>query len=57
VLCALVPDACGPLSSALKVLGLPRTAALTGSSTPGVTEVEPVDRTLSGLLPADQGAN
>ena len=50
VLCALVPDACGPLSSALKVLGLSRTGALTGSGATPTTEVEPIDRTLGGLV-------
>lgn len=50
VLCALAPNACGPLSSALKVLGLQRPAALT-AGTPGTTrEVEPIDRTLGGLV-------
>jgi virulence factor Mce-like protein len=50
VLCALVPDACGPLSSALKVLGLQRAGALTGPGASQVTEVEPIDRTLGGLV-------
>jgi ABC-type transporter Mla subunit MlaD len=52
VLCALVPDACGPLSSVVKLLGLQRTGALTGSSasTSRTTEVEPIDRTLGGLV-------
>lgn len=50
VLCALVPNACGPLSSALKVLGLPRAGAL-DAGTPGTTrEIEPIDRTLGGLV-------
>lgn len=49
VLCALVPDACGPLTSAVKLLGLQRTGALTG--TPGTTrEIEPIDLTLGGLV-------
>jgi len=50
VLCALVPDACGPLSSVLKVLGLQRTGALTDGATQRTTVVEPVDRTLGGLV-------
>ncbi|HEY0902674.1 MAG TPA: MCE family protein [Marmoricola sp.] len=48
VLCALVPDACGPLTSAADLLGLGRTGALAGSGTTQV--VEPIDRTLAGLL-------
>ncbi|MFL6107318.1 MAG: MCE family protein [Marmoricola sp.] len=50
VLCALLPDACGPLKTVLGVLGLGRTAALTQSSR--VTVVEPVDKTLGGLVVA-----
>lgn len=54
VLCALVPDACGPLTSAVKLLGLGRASALAaGDTTPrgtGTTVVEPVDRSLAGLL-------
>ncbi|MFL6106958.1 MAG: MCE family protein [Marmoricola sp.] len=49
VLCALVPDACGPLTSILGVLGLGRTGALTASTGP-TRVVEPVDRTLGGLV-------
>ena len=49
VLCALVPDACGPLTSMAKLLGMNRTGALTGgASTTRV--VEPVDTTLAGLV-------
>jgi len=50
VLCALVPDACGPLSSVVKLLGLQRAGALTDGSSSRTTVVEPVDRTLSGLV-------
>ena len=51
VLCALVPDACGPLSSMAQVLGLQRAGALAGD-TGTSTELDPIDRTLGGLLPA-----
>ena len=51
VLCALVPDACGPLSSALQVLGLNRVGALTDG---GTTVVDPVDPTLGGLVKEDR---
>lgn len=47
VLCSLLPDACGPLTSVLKVLGLGRPAP---GASERVTEVEPVDRTLAGLV-------
>jgi phospholipid/cholesterol/gamma-HCH transport system substrate-binding protein len=50
VLCALLPDACAPLTSVLGVLGLGRTAALAGDSVARSTVVEPVDPTLGGLL-------
>ena len=53
VLCAMVPDACGPLSSVVKLLDLQRAGALTDSGTSRTTAVEPVDRTLAGLLPAE----
>jgi virulence factor Mce-like protein len=53
VLCAMVPDACGPLTSVVKLLGLQRAGALTDTGTSRTTEVEPVDRTLAGLLPAE----
>ncbi|MGO4256166.1 MCE family protein [Marmoricola sp. RAF53] len=49
VLCGLLPDACGPLTSVLKVLGLGRPAP--GASAP-VRVVEPVDPTLAGLVVA-----
>lgn len=50
VLCALVPDACGPLKTLLGVLGLGRAPALT-QSTDGRTWAGPrPDPTLSGLL-------
>lgn len=56
VLCALVPDACGPLTSVVKLLGLGRAAALAAEDDPargtGTTVVEPVDRTLGGLVVA-----
>jgi hypothetical protein len=50
VLCALIPDLCNPLSTALKALGLARTGALNADRTTPTTVVEPVDRTLGGLL-------
>jgi phospholipid/cholesterol/gamma-HCH transport system substrate-binding protein len=54
VLCALVPDACGPLTSMVKLLGLDagraRTGALSGESASGTRSVEPVDPTLGGLV-------
>ncbi|MFL6023389.1 MAG: MCE family protein [Marmoricola sp.] len=48
VLCALLPDACGPLKTILGVLGVGRTAALTPGSR--VTVVEPIDKSLGGLV-------
>jgi phospholipid/cholesterol/gamma-HCH transport system substrate-binding protein len=50
VLCAMVPDACQPLSAITKLLGLGRTGALTGGTDQRTTVVEPVDRSLGGLL-------
>ena len=50
VLCALLPDLCSPLSTALKALGLARTGALNADGTMRTTEVEPIDRTLGGLV-------
>jgi virulence factor Mce-like protein len=50
VLCAILPDACGPLKTVLNILGLNRAPALTQSSK--VTVVEPVDKTLGGLVVA-----
>jgi virulence factor Mce-like protein len=50
VLCALVPDACGPLSSVLKLLGLQRAGALTEDANARTTVVEPLDRSLGGLV-------
>jgi virulence factor Mce-like protein len=50
VLCALVPDACGPLSSLVKVLGLQRAGALTESGGLRTSVVGPVDPTLGGLV-------
>jgi virulence factor Mce-like protein len=52
VLCALVPDACGPLSSLVKVLGLSRAGALAPDGSLRTTVVEPVDPTLGGLVEA-----
>lgn len=56
VLCALVPDACGPLTSVVKLLGLGRAGALAAEDAPargtGTTVVEPVDRSLGGLVVA-----
>lgn len=53
VLCALVPDACGPLSSAVKLLGLQRAGALTGGASSRTTVIEPIDLTLGGLVVAE----
>ena len=50
VLCALVPDACGPLASLVKVLGLQRAGALNTDGSLRTTVVEPVDPTLGGLV-------
>jgi phospholipid/cholesterol/gamma-HCH transport system substrate-binding protein len=50
VLCALVPSACGPLTTILGVLGLGRPAALGPNPGTTVTTVEPIDRTLGGLV-------
>ena len=50
MLCALVPDACGPLTSMLKVLGLQRAGALTDSGELRTTVVDHVDPTLGGLV-------
>ena len=50
VLCALVPDACGPLTSLVKVLGLSRAGALAPDGSLKTTVVEPVDPTLGGLV-------
>jgi virulence factor Mce-like protein len=50
VLCALVPDACGPLSSLVKTLGLQRAGALDSDGGLRTTTVEPVDPTLGGLV-------
>lgn len=52
VLCALVPDACGPLSSLVKVLGLSRAGALAPDGSLRTTVVEPIDPTLGGLVEA-----
>jgi virulence factor Mce-like protein len=52
VLCALLPDACGPLKTILGVLGLGRAPALTPSSR--VTVVEPIDKSLGGLVGVNQ---
>jgi phospholipid/cholesterol/gamma-HCH transport system substrate-binding protein len=50
VLCALLPDACGPLSTLLKAIGLGRTAPALDTHVAKVTEVEPIDKTLAGLV-------
>jgi virulence factor Mce-like protein len=50
VLCALLPDACGPLTSAVKLLGLQRAGALNADGSMRSTVVEPVDPTLGGLV-------
>lgn len=49
VLCALLPDACDPISSVLGILGLARPAPMPASGDP-VTVVDPIDRSLGGLL-------
>jgi len=49
VLCALLPDACGPLKTVLGVLGLGRAPALTSTDS-RTTVVEPIDKTLGGLV-------
>jgi len=54
VLCALVPDACGPLSSLVKVLGLQRAGALAGDGSLRTNVVEPIDPTLGGLVEASR---
>lgn len=56
VVCALLPDACGPLTTILDALGLTKGAS--GRAAPGldgssrVHVVEPVDPTLAGLMGA-----
>jgi virulence factor Mce-like protein len=50
VLCAMLPDACQPLTSLVKALGLSRTGALSDDPGSRTTVVEPVDRTLGGLI-------
>ena len=50
VLCALVPDACGPLTSVVKLLGLQRAGALNADGSLRSSVVEPVDPTLGGLV-------
>ena len=54
VLCALVPDACGPLTTLVKALGLSRAGALTADGGLRTTEVEQVDPTLAGLVEVDR---
>ncbi|MBW8751400.1 MAG: MCE family protein [Propionibacteriales bacterium] len=54
VLCALVPDACGPLSSVVKLLGLQRAGALAPDGSLRSSVVEPVDPTLGGLVGGDR---
>jgi virulence factor Mce-like protein len=50
VLCALMPDACGPLTSVVKILGLKRAGALAPDGSLRSSVVEPVDPTLGGLV-------
>lgn len=50
VLCALVPDACGPLSTLLGVLGLGRAPALADDPNYGARVGNPTDPTLAGLV-------
>jgi hypothetical protein len=52
VLCALVPDACGPLTSMVKILGLSRAGALAPDGSLRTSVVEPIDPTLGGLVEA-----
>ena len=54
VLCALLPDACTPLTSMVNLLGLGRAGALSGDPGSRTTVVEPVDRTLGGLVEVDR---
>ncbi|MGY2873210.1 phospholipid/cholesterol/gamma-HCH transport system substrate-binding protein [Marmoricola sp. URHA0025 HA25] len=54
VLCALVPDACGPLTSVVKLLGLQRAGALNPDGSMRTSVVEPVDPTLGGLVKAER---
>ena len=54
VLCALLPDACKPLTSMVNLLGLGRAGALSGDPGSRTTVVEPVDRTLGGLVEVDR---
>ena len=54
VLCALIPDACGPLTSLVNVLGLSRAGALAPDGSLKTTVVEPIDPTLGGLVRADR---
>jgi phospholipid/cholesterol/gamma-HCH transport system substrate-binding protein len=50
VLCAMIPDACDPLTSVVNLLGLGRPGALAGGTGSRTTVVEPIDRTLGGLV-------
>ena len=50
VLCALVPDACGPLTSILKLLGLGRPSALTPSTASLLTAPQLGHHTLADVL-------
>ena len=54
VLCALVPDACGPLSSMVKLLGLQRVGALAADGSLRTNVVEQIDPTLGGLVEASR---
>lgn len=50
VLCALVPDGCGPLTTLLGILGLGRAPALVTDQSYGARVGNPVDSTLAGLV-------
>ena len=54
VLCAVLPNACGPLTSILKILGLSRAATdLDGGGDASRVQTVPVDPTLAGLVEVD----
>jgi phospholipid/cholesterol/gamma-HCH transport system substrate-binding protein len=50
VLCALLPDQCGPLSTVVKLLGLSRAGALGTGGSARTTVADPIDPTLGGLV-------
>jgi phospholipid/cholesterol/gamma-HCH transport system substrate-binding protein len=50
VLCALLPDSCGPLTTLLGALGLGRAPALVNDAKYGARVADPVDPSLGGLV-------